>query len=61
MSYMVEGGGSKTCSLAKKWLYSHPEASSKLLQRLTDVTVDYMVAQVQAGAQVPITLLIFIS
>jgi len=51
MSYMIEGGGSKTLSKAKKWLYTRPEASIKLLQLLTDVNVDYLVGQVKAGAQ----------
>ena len=51
MSYMVEGGGSKTQSKAKKWLYQHPEASLKLLKIITDVNVDYLVGQVRAGAQ----------
>ena len=51
MSYMIEGGGSKTQSKAKKWLYTHPSASHKLLQMLTDVNIDYLVAQVKAGAQ----------
>ena len=48
---MIEGGGSKTLSKAKKWLYTRPEASIKLLQLLTDVNVDYLVGQVKAGAQ----------
>lgn len=51
MSYMIEGGGSKTLSKSKKWLYTNPEASHKLLQLLTDVNVDYLVGQVKAGAQ----------
>jgi uroporphyrinogen decarboxylase len=48
---MIEGGGSKTLSKAKKWLYTHPDASHNLLQMLTNVNVDYLVGQVQAGAQ----------
>ena len=51
MSYMIEGGGSKTQSKSKKWLYTHEEASHQLLQLLTDVSVEYLVAQVKAGAQ----------
>eukprot|EP00013_Stygamoeba_regulata_P024623 CAMPEP_0177652872 /NCGR_PEP_ID=MMETSP0447-20121125/13395_1 /TAXON_ID=0 /ORGANISM="Stygamoeba regulata, Strain BSH-02190019" /LENGTH=361 /DNA_ID=CAMNT_0019156213 /DNA_START=66 /DNA_END=1152 /DNA_ORIENTATION=+ len=51
MAYMVEGGGSKTWSLAKTWLYKHPKESHQLLQRITDVVVDYLVAKVEAGAQ----------
>ncbi|XP_063226894.1 uroporphyrinogen decarboxylase isoform X3 [Bacillus rossius redtenbacheri] len=51
MAYMVEGGGSKTQSRAKAWLYRHPEASARLLGLLTDVVVDYLVMQAEAGAQ----------
>jgi len=51
MAYMIEGGGSKTQSKAKKWLYQHPEASHELLGLLTVVCVDYLVEQVRAGAQ----------
>merc|ERR1712004_582788 len=51
MSYMIEGGGSTTQSKAKRWLYAYPEDSHKLLQMLTDVIVEYLVGQVQAGAQ----------
>ncbi|KAI9592746.1 uroporphyrinogen decarboxylase-like protein [Syncephalis fuscata] len=52
MAYMIEGGGSKTFSKAKTWLYQYPEASAKLLERLTVVLVDFLVAQVNAGAQI---------
>ena len=51
MSYMIEGGGSRTQAKAKKWLYTQPEASHQLLQLITDVNVDYLVEQVKAGAQ----------
>ncbi|KAF9127183.1 Uroporphyrinogen decarboxylase in heme biosynthesis [Mortierella sp. 14UC] len=51
MAYMVEGGGSKTFSKAKRWIFQHPQESHTLLQRITDVSVDYLVAQVHAGAQ----------
>jgi uroporphyrinogen decarboxylase len=51
MAYMVEGRGSKTQSKAKRWLYSHPEASHRLLATLTSVCTDYLVEQVRAGAQ----------
>ena len=37
MAYMIEGGGSKTQSRAKKWLYQFPEASRRLLSLLTEV------------------------
>ncbi len=51
MSYMIEGGGSPTLSRAKAWLYRHQEASHRLLQAITSVSVDYLVGQVEAGAQ----------
>ncbi|TIC05574.1 uroporphyrinogen decarboxylase [Wallemia mellicola] len=50
-AYMVEGGGSKTFSKAKKWLFDYPEASLDVLNRTTDVIVKYLVGQVRAGAQ----------
>ncbi|KAF9426879.1 Uroporphyrinogen decarboxylase in heme biosynthesis [Podila epigama] len=51
MAYMIEGGGSKTLSKAKEWIFKHPKASHELLDRITDVCVDFLVGQVQAGAQ----------
>jgi len=51
MAYMIEGGGSKTYSKAKRWLYQYPEASRRLLDMLTNVCVEYLVEQVRAGAQ----------
>ena len=56
MAYMIEGSGSKTWSKAKKWLYQNETESSRLLQKLTDVVVDHLVAQVRAGAQVCIKI-----
>ena len=52
MSYMIEGGGSKTMSKSKAWLYRYPSESHKLLQILTDVIVDYLIGQAHSGAQV---------
>ncbi|GAB1601003.1 uroporphyrinogen decarboxylase-like [Argonauta hians] len=51
MFYMIEGGGSTTASKSKKWLYTLPEASVELLQIIENVVVNYLVAQVRAGAQ----------
>ncbi|XP_050519578.1 uroporphyrinogen decarboxylase [Diabrotica virgifera virgifera] len=52
MGYMIEGGGSKTLSNAKKWLYSHPTAANELLNLLTNTIIDYLVMQIKAGAQI---------
>lgn len=51
MAYMIEGGGSKTFTKAKKWLVQYEEESLKLLNLLTDVIIVYCVGQVEAGAQ----------
>ncbi|TIA93410.1 hypothetical protein E3P99_00173 [Wallemia hederae] len=50
-AYMVEGGGSKTFSKAKKWLFDYPQASKDVLDRITSTLVPYLVGQVRAGAQ----------
>ncbi|MFY7828666.1 MAG: uroporphyrinogen decarboxylase [Flectobacillus sp.] len=50
LCYMIEGRGSKTFSKAKKALYSEPELSHALLQKITDTTIAYLKAQVAAGA-----------
>jgi uroporphyrinogen decarboxylase len=52
MMYMIEGGGSQTRQKSKTWLFKHPEASKQLLERITDVSVRYLIGQVNAGAQV---------
>lgn len=52
MGYMIEGGGSKTMMKAKKWLYKYPKESHNLLTILSDIIVDYLCMQVEAGAQV---------
>lgn len=49
-SYMIEGGGSKTFSKAKKMLYTDPELAHQLLQKITDSTTQYLKAQIKAGA-----------
>ena len=50
LCYMIEGRGSKTFSKAKKTLYTDPELSHALLQKITDSTIAYLQAQVKAGA-----------
>ncbi|KAJ1342819.1 hypothetical protein BSLG_002638 [Batrachochytrium salamandrivorans] len=51
MAYMIEGGGSKTLNKAKAWLYKYPAESHLLLQRTTDVIIEYLIGQAKAGAQ----------
>lgn len=49
--YLVEGQGSKTFSTAKSFLFSEPEAAHKLLELMTEQTIEYFHHQVEAGAQ----------
>ena len=51
-AYMIEGGGSKTLQKAKSWLYLHPSESKDLLHRIAEVCAEFLVGQVEAGAQV---------
>lgn len=50
--YMLEGSSSKTFHQAKKWLYQEPKAMMLLLERLTTLTIDYLIGQIKAGARV---------
>lgn len=50
MAYMVEGSGSKTFSQAKKFLYQQPRLAHQLLDKITQSTINYLKAQVAAGA-----------
>jgi uroporphyrinogen decarboxylase len=49
-AYMTEGGGSKTFSVARRMLYTQPELSHALLQKITDATIAYLQGQIAAGA-----------
>lgn len=51
MCYMVEGGGSKTMSKAKRWLYEDPNGAKELLRILADKIADHLVEQARHGAQ----------
>ncbi len=50
LCYMVEGKGSKTFDKAKQFCFTQPEMAHKLLQKITDVTIQYLKAQAKAGA-----------
>jgi len=49
--YMVQGEGSKDFNKAKSFLYREPDASRHVMRELTKATIDYLQAQVKAGAQ----------
>ena len=50
LAYMVEGSGSKTFSEARKLLYTNPQLAHELLSMITDTTIAYLKAQIEAGA-----------
>lgn len=51
LTYLIEGKGSKTFSEARKLLYTQPDLCHKALDKITRVTIQYLQAQVKAGAQ----------
>jgi uroporphyrinogen decarboxylase len=48
-AYMVEGTGNKTFSKARGMLYHAPALAHNLLQMITDSTINYLKAQIEAG------------
>lgn len=52
LCYMVEGGGSPNFNLPKQFCFTHPAEAQQLLQKITDVTIEYLQAKVRAGADV---------
>jgi len=51
-SYIIEGGGSRNYENTKMMMYKEPETWHFLMEKLTDMVVVYLDAQIQAGAQV---------
>ncbi len=51
-TYMIEGRGSPTKEVAKRFAYNHPEAMSDLLEALVISSADYLIGQAKAGADV---------
>ncbi len=50
LCYMIEGKGSKSFDKAKQFCFTEPELAHSLLQKITDITIAYLKAQVNAGA-----------
>jgi len=50
-AYMVEGRGSKDFSTLKRMMYRDPKLLNALLDKLTECSVGYLNAQIDAGAQ----------
>lgn len=51
-TYMVEGGGSQDHAKTKSWAYRDPEGFQTLIDILIDASVEYLLAQIDAGAEV---------
>jgi len=49
-SYMIEGGSSKNFTEVKRMMFTRPAVFRDLLDRLADVTADYLKMQVAGGA-----------
>jgi len=50
-TYMAEGGGAKEFTRFRRLLHADPGAARALLDKLTEVTIAYLRAQIAAGAQ----------
>ena len=51
-SYMIEGGPSRSYNLTKSFMVSEPEAWQALMDKLGDMTIAYLKAQIAAGAKI---------
>ena len=49
-TYMIEGAGSKDHAAARQMGYGKPELFGKILDILVDATAEYLIAQIDAGA-----------
>ncbi len=49
--YMIEGGGSRDFAATRAMAYQQPELFERLITLLTDATVTYLAAQIEAGAE----------
>jgi len=50
--YMVGGSSKKGQELGEKWLQEHPEASSRILDSLELIVIEYLSAQARQGASI---------
>ena len=51
-AYMIEGRGSRDFAAAKAWAHADPEGFARLIDVLVVATAEYLIAQVEAGAEV---------
>ncbi len=50
-AYMIQGSGSKDFSVLKAMIQKRPDEVEALLEKLTLLTIDYLRAQIEAGAE----------
>ena len=50
-SYLIEGGPSKTFALTKAMMFREPALWGALMEKLSEMTAEYLQAQIGAGAQ----------
>lgn len=49
-AYMIEGRGSKDFKKTKSFMYNNPDAFKKLLDKLSQMLIDYLNFQIESGA-----------
>ena len=49
-AYAIEGGGSKDFRRVKRFMHAQPQAWQALMERLVKLVIDYLIAQIEAGA-----------
>jgi len=50
-TYLVEGAGSKNFDQIKRLIFGDPATAQKLLDKVSEMTIAYLSAQIEAGAQ----------
>jgi uroporphyrinogen decarboxylase len=50
-TYMIEGGASRDYRNARGWAYRRPDEFQRLMDLLIQATADYLIAQVERGAE----------
>lgn len=48
-SYLIEKHNGQELPLTKKWMYREPESFERLLEKITDASIDYLQMQERAG------------
>lgn len=51
-TYMVEGSGSADHATVKRWAFGDPDGFQRLIDLLIDATSEYLLRQIEAGAEV---------